>query len=184
MTHLPGDVVWRPADRDGFLRRLAEVLPAVHGTGVPSDPAIGPYEPYALRVTRPPSWSARPGVWRRALDAFRGPAPEAERRFLHRDYHPGNVLWTDGAVSGIVDWVNASVGDPGVDVGHCRMNLAGALGLDAADRFLELYGGLTGRGEHHPYWDIVAALGGFEQADVERWSACDEDFLAQAVALL
>src|SRR4051794_8034883 len=82
---LPGAIEWRPADRDGFLRRLAEILAAIHATAVPSDPAIGPYAPYALHVERAPSWSVRPHVWRCALDAFHEAAPEAERRFIHRD---------------------------------------------------------------------------------------------------
>ena len=80
--------------------------------------------------------------------------------------------------------MNASVGAPGADLGHCRMNLARAIGLDAADRFAALHRSVSGRDDEHPYWDLVAALGGFEEADLARWTPREEDFLAQAVERL
>ena len=61
------------------------------------------------------------------------------------------------------------------------MNLAGSLGLAAADRFLAAHRTLTGRGPYDPYWDVAAALGGFEDADVATWTRLDAAFLAAAV---
>jgi hypothetical protein len=49
-----------------------------------------------------------------------------------------------------------SIGDPSADVGHCRVNLARALGLGAADRFLEL----TGIDDYHPRDSGAANLNG------------------------
>lgn len=181
MTLLPGAIVWRPADRDAFLSGLARVLPEIHATPVGAGAGIPDFEPYALELAGPPSWTQRPEVWRRAIAVFRGPVPAHERRFIHRDHHPGNVLWERGAVSGVVDWANASVGSPDADVGHCRLNLAGTLGLGAADRFLELHRGLTDRGAYDPYWDVVAALGGHDE---EVFTPTDERFLARALARL
>lgn len=190
MTRLPGTVEWRPREVEPYLRALAELLPRLHAVAVagPAAAAIPAYSPYRLRLTGPPAWTRRPDVWERALAAFTGlspsPAPADEPCFIHRDYHPGNVLWTDGAVSGLVDWASASRGSPDADVGHCRMNLAGSLGLEAADRFLALHRVVSGRGRYHPFWDVAAQLGGFEDDDVAGWSPADEDFLAQAVAKL
>jgi aminoglycoside phosphotransferase (APT) family kinase protein len=178
MTRLPGAIEWAAADLDGFLRGLAALLPAIHAT--PTSPALPDYAPYALETDRPPRWTSRPEVWERGFAVFDGPAPGDVRRLIHRDFHPGNVLWTAGRVTGVVDWPNTSVGDPSADVGHCRVNLAGVLGLDAADRFLEL----SGIGDYHPYWDIVAALGGFDPETLARWTPVEEEFLARAVARL
>jgi hypothetical protein len=50
--------------------------------------------------------------------------------------------------------------------GEGRVNLAGVLGPAAADRFLEF----TGIRKYHPYWDIVAALGGFDDETLARWT--------------
>jgi aminoglycoside phosphotransferase (APT) family kinase protein len=178
MTRLPGAIDWRPSELDPYLRRLAVMLPVVHSIEPPTA-GIPPYEPYALELRPPPAWARRPELWGRAFEIFNGPRPSAERRFIHRDYHPGNVLWREGELSGIVDWVNASLGSPLADVGYCRMNLAGAIGLEAADRLLEFYLAIAGVEEYDPYWDIVAALGGFDEEDLTR---ADEEFLLRAAA--
>ena len=46
------------------------------------------------------------------LDAVRDP----ELRLLHLDYHPFNLLVLDGAITGIIDWTNAALGDPRADI--------------------------------------------------------------------
>ncbi len=177
MTRVDGSIEWRPRDLDGYLRKLAEVLPVIHAT-----PAAGvrPYAPYPVSWRDPPPWSTRPELWVRAFEIFDGPAPADEQRFIHRDYHPGNVLWSGGDVSGVVDWIHASVGSPLVDVGHCRGNLADLFGMGAADRFLELYLAASGRDDYDPYWDVVAALGGIE-VDAS-WAPDAERFLARVLS--
>jgi aminoglycoside phosphotransferase (APT) family kinase protein len=184
MTRLPGRIEWQPSDLDGFLRRLAEPLPPLHATVVRPATPLPVYRPYQLEMRRPPRWARRPAAWQRGIALCDAPVPSAERLFIHRDYHPGNVLWVRGRVSGVVDWVNASLGVPEADVGHCRCNLAGRFGQPVADRFLALYQAITGRREYHPYWDIAAFLGGLSQAADARPDPAGEDFLARAVAAL
>jgi aminoglycoside phosphotransferase (APT) family kinase protein len=135
-------------------------------------------------MRRPPRWAAQPEVWHRAFEVHAGPPPTLEHLFIHRDYHPGNVLWARGKMQGVIDWVNASRGSPEADVGHCRMNLAYRFGQPAADRFLRLYQALSERREYHPYWDIVAAIGGLDESDDARANPRGEAFLARAVAEL
>ena len=81
-----------------------------------------------------------------------------------------------GAVTGLVDWASAAIGPAAADAGHCRWNLARTLGQDAADRFLAL----TGL-PYHPYWDVVAALGGYDAAELAAKPPAEEAFLAAAV---
>jgi aminoglycoside phosphotransferase (APT) family kinase protein len=182
MTRRKGRIVWDPPALDRFLRALAELLPRVHATPVPPGVAIPSYRPYPLRMHRPPAWASEPDTWLRAIEILEGPQPSAERVFIHRDYHPGNVLWQGGKVSGLVDWVNASLGSPWADVGHCRENLASELGQQAADRFLELYREASGRqDDYHPYWDISAAIGGLGEDADNAPSPADEQFLHSAV---
>jgi aminoglycoside phosphotransferase (APT) family kinase protein len=183
MTRLPGRFVWDPPVVDEFLRALAAPLPAIHATAIPTGVSVPPYSHYGLQMHRPPMWASRPEVWLRAIELLEGPRPEGDRLFIHRDYHPGNVLWRAGRVTGLVDWVNASIGSPWADVGHCRVNLASGLGQEAADRFLEIYRTASGRrDDYHPYWDISAAIGGLDESADRRPSPADEAFLAAAVA--
>jgi aminoglycoside phosphotransferase (APT) family kinase protein len=98
---------------------------------------------------------------------------------------PGNVLWRREKVSGVVDWVNASIGSPWADVGHCRVNLADRFGQPAAERFLDAYRAVSGRRDaYHPYWDISAAIGGLDESCDTEPSPGDERFLADAVSKL
>ena len=185
MTRLPGAVVWDPIDVESFLRTLAEILPEVHATPVAAGGLLPEFRSYRVELRRAPRWVTRPQVWETAIELLDGPAPGSEQVLIHRDYHPGNVLWKRGAVGGVVDWVNASIGSPWADVGHCRVNLASELGQDAADRFLALYRVAAGRDdEYHPYWDVSAAIGGLDEDADEAPSPADEGFLAAAVARL
>jgi aminoglycoside phosphotransferase (APT) family kinase protein len=185
MTRLPGGVVWDPIDVESFLRTLAEILPAVHATTVVARGLLPEFRSYPVELRRAPRWATRPRVWETGIELLDGSAPSCEQLLIHRDYHPGNILWERGELGGVVDWVNASIGSPWADVGHCRVNLASELGQDAADRFLELYRVAAGRDdEYHPYWDISAAIGGHDEDADEAPSPADEGFLAAAVARL
>jgi aminoglycoside phosphotransferase (APT) family kinase protein len=185
MTRVLGEVDWHPRDLERFLRAFADALPEIHALPRPSNPLIPPHDSYGLGMSAPPPHSRRPDVWSRSIEAFHRPPPLAKPCFIHRDYHPGNVLWNAGELSGVVDWVHASLGSPDADVGHCRANLASWFGLEAADRFLDLYLAVSGRSEYHPYWDIAAVLGGRADDDYLDDSQLDEEpFLAQAVSRL
>lgn len=87
----------------------------------------------------PPRWSRKRRLWERAIDFALTTRPRIHEVFIHRDFHPTNVLWHRGAVSAVVDWVNACRGPAGVDVAHCRTNLALMYGAEVADRFLRAY---------------------------------------------
>jgi aminoglycoside phosphotransferase (APT) family kinase protein len=183
MSTLSGRVDWAPTDVDRWIDGLVDVLPVIHATPVPDHRHLRPYRPYELgKPLAPPPWTEHPKAWERAIEVYEGPPPTDEKSFIHRDYHPGNVLWSRHRVSGVVDWANTSVGAPEADVGHCRANLAGYLDQSVADRFLARYEAVTGRTGYHPYWDIAVV--------VVPPEACPEpdpgldDFLARAVAQL
>lgn len=184
MTALPGQIRWARTGIDDWLRQLAEALPAIHAVSVPA--GIPAYRPYELgKEMEPPPWTRYPRAWERAIEIYNGPPPADESFFIHRDYHPGNVLWSHGQVSGIVDWANASIGSPEADVGHCRGNVVGHLGsgagMEAADRFLAHYVAVSGRDGYHPYWDIVTVTIGPVYSYGEPEPAID-DWIAAAVA--
>jgi aminoglycoside phosphotransferase (APT) family kinase protein len=187
MSHVPGRVDWWPTDVERWLGRLSELLPEIHATALPPDegtPALPVFSPYRQSSYVAPEWARWPGVWERAFEIFHGPSPELERTFIHRDFHPGNVLWRRGSVTGVVDWQSACVGPPSIDVGHCRTNLF-RYGLEVADRFTALWERLTGRG-YDPWTEVVSIVGVLD--DQLRRPRPDrvpvEDALARAVAEL
>lgn len=156
MTRLAGGADLDPADLESYLRQQAEMLPRIHAIAgdVADLPAYSRYYP----APEVPASTAQPEAWH-ALIAHASKRPsEAPAAFIHRDYHPGNVLWSRGRLTGVVDWVNACIGPPEVDAGHTRWNLAQLFGIEVADAFLEAWLAAAGRSVHDPYWDIVCLL--------------------------
>jgi aminoglycoside phosphotransferase (APT) family kinase protein len=160
MTRLPGAVDLPTEPSDEWLFRLAQPLATVH-----TAQAAGFAWSYDAWVDdwplRPPSWSTNPNLWKRAFSIYGDGMPNEPGCLLHRDYHPTNVLWNGGAVSGVVDWVNACVGPPSADIAHCRLNLALMYGIDAADRFSRMIDS-----DYDPVWDLAPALSGLEESDI------------------
>ncbi|MGW2747644.1 alpha/beta fold hydrolase [Streptomyces sp. NPDC001450] len=164
MTRLPGLVRVDDEDPEALDRRLdllAAQLVRIH--------AVVPKErprPYQAWTSPELARTAGGGMWERAVDVIRRDPPPYQGRFLHRDYHPGNVLFTgagDGLrVTGVVDWVETSWGPADLDVAHCSTALAllhgPAYGLAFRDRYEERGGAGLADGPDHLYWRLLDAL--------------------------
>jgi aminoglycoside phosphotransferase (APT) family kinase protein len=186
MSQVAGRVDWSPANMDLWLERLATLLPPIHAVPVPPPGVIRPFTPYRPDSYEPPGWARQPAVWARAVEWFHRSVPAGPGVFIHRDFHPGNVLWRRGRVSGVVDWASASIGPASVDVGHCRGNLFG-YGIQVAERFTAMWERRSGT-RFDPWGDVVTIIGSLDgfrgepPADPERSAV--EDALARAVAEL
>ena len=158
MSELDGAVWLEHSPSEAWLVRLAQALAGIH--------SVAP-RAFGWRYTtwtRPeqlvvPQWTSQPELWMRAIERYREGSLASETVLVHRDFHPTNVLWRDGQVSGIVDWVNACLGPAGIDVAHCRLNLVAMYGIDAAQTFLEAYRRARSGYVHDAYWDVEVLLG-------------------------
>lgn len=153
ISFLPGVPVVHNLD----LRQTAEPLALLHATTAPTD--FPHYHPW-FNVDRlaVPKWTKRPKTWAALIGALGEGEPSATQAFLHRDYHPGNLLWGNGSLSGIVDWPNSCLGPRGVDVAHTRGNLALVDGVGAAEQFLRAYRDIVPSYDHNPWLDIADLL--------------------------
>ena len=128
-------------------------------------------------------------MWERAVRQTEADRPSADPVVIHRDFHPGNILWVDHRLSAVVDWVDACLGPAAFDLAHLRVNLAVLQGIGAED--------VVGDGDSA--WDIEAAFGFLDwasEAAVDAWpgpwprvAATDarrrlEAFIARALANL
>jgi aminoglycoside phosphotransferase (APT) family kinase protein len=184
MTRLRGRVDWWPSDLDRWLGRLAGLLPRIHGTALPPGDTVPRFAPYRQENYRPPGWARYPRVWERAVEISRGPAPDLPAVLLHRDFHPGNVLWRYGRVSGVVDWLGACAGPAAADVAHCRVNLL-TMGTEVVERFTVSWERTAGTA-YHPWGDVVTVVGFLDDLH-DDWGSerlLVEDMLARAVAEL
>jgi aminoglycoside phosphotransferase (APT) family kinase protein len=185
MSRLPGRLDWAPRDLDAWLHRLASVLPVLHAAPITADDDVQPFLPYQPASWEPPAWLRDRALWTRALTVFHGPRLDHDEVFVHRDYHPGNVLWRGGRVTGVVDWQAASIGPRAADVWHCRGNLLGHFDLSVADHFLQIWQDVSGT-EYHPWAEAVMLVDaiswlGPRRAQVRRDL---EDLLARRLAEL
>ncbi|MGH9224951.1 MAG: phosphotransferase family protein [Acidimicrobiales bacterium] len=138
------------------VHRLAEVVAAIHSVDA------GRFGHAYFRWTAgdfegPPPTARRPALWERALHLWATAVPPYRPVFVHRDFHPGNVLWLRGRCSGVVDWAEACRGPAGCDIAHCRTNLIRLAGVRVAAGFVAAYESITGE-THHPYWDLASVL--------------------------
>lgn len=157
MSCLPGRVNWAPSDMERWLHQLAEVLGPIHATPWRSEDGIRAFRPYAPERWDPPPWLRDGSIWDRAVAVFHEPPIDDATVFINRDFHPGNVLFRRGKVSGVVDWQAAAIGPPSVDVSHCRGNLIARFGLEVADRFTEIWQDVSGE-HYHPWAEAAMAV--------------------------
>jgi aminoglycoside phosphotransferase (APT) family kinase protein len=168
MSLLPGTVRLGDQGADDRAELLARQLVRIHQLPVTAQQRPRAYQAWATpERVNPPVATERPDLWQRAVDVIRREPPDYQGCFLHRDFHPGNVLFTgsddDLRVSGVVDWVETSWGPADLDVAHCSTALALLHGVPAGMRFADHYvdagGTLAANDTAHLYWRLLDALG-------------------------
>ena len=98
-------------------------------------------------------------VWD-AIQSLKQSATRVPYGLVHTDLWTGNVLWHEGAITGIIDWEMAAYGDPAIDVAYCRMDMCQVGMDDAADHFLKAYeSAMDRRIENLNLWELVSAAG-------------------------
>lgn len=173
MSLLPGRTDLDRVD-EVSLDRLAAQLAGIHEIS----PTIGvrAYQSWAWEAKYSvPPWARDAALWEDAFALLRTDVPDFEPCFIHRDFQPRNVLWWGDRISGVVDWVETSMGPAWLDVAHCCTNIAISHGSATADRFAAAYLARTGRKPQH-YFDVMDIVGflpppgkeGFITADSQR----------------
>jgi aminoglycoside phosphotransferase (APT) family kinase protein len=176
LTYLPGAPTPPPqgasgAARETWIEEFARPLVALHRIALdrlPSDCRVDEPDGGLEGIAR----EARDDELSRALLAAlrrTGPPKVASRSLLHHDYWYGNTLWSDGRLTGAIDWISARIGDPQKDVALARCDLAVTLDLRASDEFVDRYRGLGGATGTFAYWDLLWAVMGHRWID--EWLA-------------
>ena len=159
MSRLPGRPDVTPEDLDPWVRALAQALAELHETALDAAEGV---------LTRPPRSKAWPPPAREhtpliaaalsAITAHR-PSLSSERVFTHGDFHPGNVLWSRGRISGVVDWSHARLDARWCDLAYCRAEVCLLLGPDVADRLADAYSDIVGEASDElAVYDLMCVL--------------------------
>lgn len=118
-----------------------------------------------------PSWFSDPGLF--AELAARSAVARSDEVFIHRDFHPGNLLVRGEAVTGIVDWDYACVGPSGEDYGRTWLNLA----ADYGERISAVFASRAAR-RLDPHWVAASWLDWLpfyeDTIRIEQWGTVAE----------
>ncbi|WP_326614377.1 aminoglycoside phosphotransferase family protein [Streptomyces scopuliridis] len=175
MTHLAGRTVLDDEGLETRVPLLARQLVAIHALRPAERPRE--YVAWTTADTVVTPKGADAAAWAAAIDVIRKPAPPYEGRFLHRDFHPGNVLFdvpppslAGPRITGVVDWVQTSWGPADLDVAHCSTNLAllhgPAWGLRFAEAYEEAGGVLAAAASERLYWRVRDGLAFSEEVQL------------------
>lgn len=166
ISRLPGRPTLQPRDLDSWLRQQAEALPPIHAVTGDDLARVERYRPWIdLDAIEPPRWTRHAEAWATVIALARGPRPRGRRRFIHRDYHPMNILWSRRRLTGVVDWTNARIGPPGIDVAWARQNLVVSHGVEVAERFRVFAEDALDR-PHDPVWDALGVVETLHRPDI------------------
>lgn len=163
MEFLAGDATLPPGPET--LPQVAALLACLHATPLDGAPPLPPREDPVPGLIEwlPP----RHAALRARLEAA-PPVLSAPPALLHGDYWPGNLLWQDGRLTGLLDWDGAAIGDARSDLACCRLELAYLLGTEGSEAFTAAYaaraevdlGGLA-------IWDAYVSAAALRYMD--RW---------------
>jgi len=123
MAFVEGTTTVEVRDLTGALRQMADFLCHLHSLELPSlklptlpaleDPVLG-----ALKYL-PGTVDIQP-----LRDLLSNVTPKPGRdALLHGDFWPENVLWKDNLLAAVLDWEDASIGNPLSDLAACRVEL-------------------------------------------------------------
>ena len=141
-----------------WLQGLAGATHVVAESGVRSDD-LEPFAPWLPSADEPPTWCSAPKTFAALYeDLARGWLPNctSPQRFIHRDLHPANELFSGASFSGIVDFVHGCQGPVEADISRCRVEIAILAGMEAADHYLALCTDLLPTYDYR--WDSLVAL--------------------------
>lgn len=163
-TWLPGSSALPPAVSVTRLRNAGAALAKVHAFSLaPQEDLLLRLRPVAVddfAAERREGRMPTTGLLQRADEMTRQHGvPATDPVFVHGDAWPGNMLFEGDNCTALIDWKTAGVGDPGVDLGGFRLQMAMQYGPDAPDEVLRGWQDQADRdAESVSYWDAIAAL--------------------------
>lgn len=136
ITVLPGRPDILHADPGAAAARLGRALARLHA--VPTGALTG-FRDGVAASNAAPARRLDQGPSGPIVDAHAEILAAEPRVLTHCDFWAGNVMWSDGEITGVIDWSGGCLAPRGFDVGWCRLDLVLLHGPGAAAAFLDAY---------------------------------------------
>ena len=173
-----------PSARTDLLRAAGAAIAQLHTIVLAPRPEL-PFRPRPIavddfaserRLGRMPTTE----LLRRADERVHAiPVPTRPTVFVHGDVWPGNTVLAGDTVRALIDWKTAGVGNPGVDLGELRKQVAIAYGEEAPKYVLDGWERAAGTSARDvPFWDATAALNTPTESKARATRPGETSFLA------
>jgi len=192
LEYVPGKIDFELENGVSNARKMARELAAFHAAGKPNRDLGLPHvcDLFKDALSEIPDTDEPAKKVRAALGPV-WPLPDRNpMTLLHGDYWTGNVLWQDGEIAAVIDWEDASLGDPVADVAIARLEQAFNAGFEAMEAFTIEY---RSRSDIDwadlAFWDLVATVRplrylsdwGLDDADEAEMRSVLSEFIDQTV---
>lgn len=165
MTLLDGVPDYDPVDRVAVARQTAVQLAKLHQMDVSAlDLSFLPRGETAVSylIQNPQQPPDRRWYEQQVQATLQACWPFSRRNadtLLHGDFWPGNLLWRDGQLVGIVDWEDAAIGSPLLDFAIAQLDTLMIYGEAAFNAFTAQYQAANQLDfTNLPLWQLAAAL--------------------------
>jgi aminoglycoside phosphotransferase (APT) family kinase protein len=162
LSYLPGRSMYQPKDVNAWCDGLARAMLQIHAL-TPKDydldwlPSFGRQEIAAeLAELRGQIEGHEDSLAREALAALEANVDRVDwpsHCLIHEDFWPGNTVWRRGRLTGVIDWANAKLGDPRLDLSQCRIDALLVNSWEVSDALRETYMRLSPVAVHD-FWFI------------------------------
>lgn len=159
LEYIEGEATANPTHPREFVDQIVGALASIHSTDLSSGRLD--FLPHTHSRTTPRREGMNADLREPEVRAALVNAGEQELGTLvlrHGDFWPGNILWDEGTIVGIIDWENALLGPAIADLAISRLDIYWVLGRDAMEEFTARYVKLRPQSlSKLPYWDLRAA---------------------------
>jgi aminoglycoside phosphotransferase (APT) family kinase protein len=153
LSYLPGRSLYEPRDEGAWTEQLARVMLSIHAVtpethdlswlpGFSRDEIATELEELRPEAEKAGALARRVHA---ALVSNLNDVAWPEPCLIHEDFWPGNTVWFRERLIGVIDWVNAKVGDPRCDVTQCAIDAMLVHGPETAARLRDTYQRLAPR---------------------------------------
>lgn len=164
MARIPGRPDLAPSNPTRYAAEVVAVLKQIHDVDVAAGAStvlgrhpIDTLEPPA----EVPAGALDPSLAARALKALIARFPWTDGQptvFNHGDFHPGNLMWSRGRLTGVIDWSAARIGYPAGDIAAFVNEAELLLGPAIADAIVRGYEAEVGPLADRSAWRLLCAF--------------------------
>ncbi len=165
LEHIEGGLSFDNSDADNYISELADRLAEIHCIPLTDEDKSkipdfrNHYNEYVSTLPEINKDRFREKEIRDILQSKWKIKTDTEPVLIHGDFWPGNVLWSDGNLNGIIDWEDSGIGYPLHDLAIARLEISWIFGIEAKEKFTEIYKkNMKLDYNDLPFWDLFAAL--------------------------